>query len=274
MSVLEKIHYDLGKTATYASREAEWIPGEDESEGHLILTLRKGKRAGSKIERDTYQCQMDADGSFLLLNLDDPEQKDVYRTTATSCTCDAGRAGKYECKHLSFYKAHVMGDGSADLPEPGAVESVEPHQIDREFILAGKAIFTIAPPAAFVSANGCPDHWTYRVTRMEPSEQYPNESYLIGLLVGPDNQQDYQYLGKLIPSSGTVQLTKASHMTHETLAVKVLSRVLARVWSDDLETVTGAGWTVQHAGRCARCAKVLTTPLSVSRGYGPECWGM
>lgn len=27
-----------------------------------------------------------------------------------------------------------------------------------------------------------------------------------------------------------------------------------------------------HAGRCAHCGRLLTDPVSIQRGFGPDCW--
>ena len=42
-----------------------------------------------------------------------------------------------------------------------------------------------------------------------------------------------------------------------------------------LETIhnrTNTKNTVYHAGRCAHCGRILTDPVSMHRGFGPDCW--
>lgn len=107
----EDVILDLGPTAVYARREAAWVPGKA-GEGVLTITLWKGMRAGSKSERDVYQVQeTDCVGrmgrSFLLLNVFDTDQPDVYAATVgptCGCTCRAGLVARFECKHVSACK--------------------------------------------------------------------------------------------------------------------------------------------------------------------------
>lgn len=124
MSVLDKIGGELPATLTYARREWDWVPTA-EGEGILTIRLWKGKRAGSKCEIDSYQVQEeDSPGcrgrSFLILNLTDPDQPDVYRCVVGGpyqhCTCTAGSVKRIEsCKHRDSIKAM--------LPEMAADES-------------------------------------------------------------------------------------------------------------------------------------------------------
>lgn len=117
--ILDKIGGDLAPTATYARRSWEFIPG-DPGEGLLTIILHKGKRAGCKVEVDTYQIQeQPAVGSmgreFLLLNIGDEGQPDVYRCLVGGlhehCTCTAGNCRVASgCKHRHALAA-VIEDG-------------------------------------------------------------------------------------------------------------------------------------------------------------------
>jgi hypothetical protein len=128
-SILVMIQEELPPTATYARRSFMWLPGDgagpDHRDGTLTITLQKGRRAGSKIERDTYAVERVAqDGSnregFYLVNLTDPEQEDVYQCRPAgavhpgyvSCTCTAGNCKVPNCKHR---------DALAKLIELGAL---------------------------------------------------------------------------------------------------------------------------------------------------------
>jgi hypothetical protein len=106
-SVLDKTFFELDSSPTYARREVEFIPLPGRGEGLLTIRQWKGQRTGSKSESDTYQIQEeDAIGvmgrAFLLLNVSDDEQPDVYRCIVgpeMHCTCTAGSVKKYSCKH-------------------------------------------------------------------------------------------------------------------------------------------------------------------------------
>ena len=138
------------------------------------------------------------------------------------------------------------------------------HRVGQDFVLAGKATFTVS----------CPDgqHYTYRVTRKEASNGYP-EAFFVSLMTGTENDNDssYTYLGKLDPFTGQVEATKATNGRDKTYAFRLLNRVLARVWGDDHAAFEQFGFQVRHAGRCGRCNRLLTTPESITQGIGPEC---
>ena len=132
----------------------------------------------------------------------------------------------------------------------------------KQFVLAGDAIFTLDTPDK--------GHYTFRVTHLPANERWP-ESYFVKMLTGPDNTKNYSYVGKLDPETGAVATTAKSAKFEGTFPHRLLNRILARVWADDHAAYTAHGYATHHAGFCGRCARVLTTPESVSRGYGPEC---
>ncbi len=113
--ILDKVTFDLGETRTYPQRMLEWIPGDVPGEGHAIITLVKGRRAGCIIERDLYQVVETQAGpgyigrEFLWLNRGDDTQEDVYKVLLTphghaTCTCKAGQCQAPCCKHADSIK--------------------------------------------------------------------------------------------------------------------------------------------------------------------------
>jgi hypothetical protein len=106
---------------TYGKRRWCWVPADhdhpewDRRLGNLTLLLQHAKTGwGRNLEIDTYAIEeqplVGAMGrKFLLLNLTDPEQEDVYETIVgpeSSCSCKAGKCrvpGEPEvtdgCKH-------------------------------------------------------------------------------------------------------------------------------------------------------------------------------
>lgn len=127
---------------------------------------------------------------------------------------------------------------------------------DKRFFSAGRAVFTVD--------NGKGQHYTYRIGHSKPEQPL-----FVGLLTGPNNEADYTYLGIYNPESHQVRLTAKSRYTEETAPVKVIRWAIKQV-------VEGKplpeGYSVKHEGKCCRCGRTLTTPESVERGIGPECW--
>lgn len=144
--------------------------------------------------------------------------------------------------------------------------------VTKEFILAGNAIFTVEIEAKFAAANDLPPHYTFKV-RHKPAGGGYGETWFVSLLTGPDNTSDYSYLGMLYPETGFVRVTAKSAYRPESWPVRVLSRILAAVWENDLARVENHGWAIHHEGRCGRCGRVLTVPESIRTGLGPECAG-
>lgn len=141
-----------------------------------------------------------------------------------------------------------------------------------KFIGAGNATFTVEVSADFAAKHHCQPWYTYNVS-LWPADENPmgRDVWNVSLLSGPNNTADYTYLGQLNPNNGDVRLTKSSRLTVASWPVRILRRVLFRLFADQMDQVTAAGWDLKHAGRCCRCGRKLTTPRSVETGIGPVC---
>lgn len=135
-----------------------------------------------------------------------------------------------------------------------------PPMISRDFALAGNARFTVSSPSG--------ERYTFRISMKEADTQRP-AIWFVSLLTGSDNESSYTYIGILNALTGEVRLTAKSRYTDDTKPVKVIRWALGLVWRD---MNPPDGYAVRHEGRCARCNRLLTTPDSVDRGIGPECW--
>jgi hypothetical protein len=134
--------------------------------------------------------------------------------------------------------------------------------VSREFVIAGNATFTVETPDQ--------GHRTYKVQKVDANDRWP-ESYFVKLLTGPDNTNDFTYLGKLDKATGEVKTTAKSKSLEGSYAHRLLNRILARVWANDHAAYEAHGYKTHHEGRCGRCGRVLTVPESVESGFGPEC---
>jgi len=127
----------------------------------------------------------------------------------------------------------------------------------RDFFLGGHALFTVSNPQG--------SYYTYKIQR--PEGRSPR--YFVNLLTGPDNESSYTYLGILDPGSFDFRLTRASRLGIDTAPVKVLRWALTIFRNGNRPP---AGYAVQHQGKCCRCGRTLTTPESIDRGIGPDCY--
>lgn len=142
--------------------------------------------------------------------------------------------------------------------------------LGKEFVTAGRAIFTVEVPAEFSSENATQTHYTFKVVRKPAKDGY-RETFFVNLLTGPDNTSDYTYLGIINAETGKVILTKASKFSDDTWPVRIVRRVLACLWDGTTDRIEAAGWQLHHNGYCGRCASLLTVPSSIESGFGPEC---
>lgn len=133
----------------------------------------------------------------------------------------------------------------------------------RQFLTAGRAIFTIA---------GKSDRYTFKITRKDPEvgSTYTQAAYFVSILTGPDNTQDYTYMGLLHVQDGAVRVTRKSTYRQDSKPVVALNWALGRIWRGQDLAPSGRFY---HVGRCGRCGRALTVPSSIETGLGPECAG-
>jgi hypothetical protein len=126
---------------------------------------------------------------------------------------------------------------------------------DYKFFHGGKAIFTVSNPQG--------DHYTFKIHK--PIKSAP---FFVTLLTGPDNTQDYVYMGLFIPQHVEVRLTEKSKYKEDSTPVKVIRWAIKRVYE---KKPFPQGYAIQHEGKCCRCGRMLTDNESIERGIGPEC---
>jgi hypothetical protein len=128
--------------------------------------------------------------------------------------------------------------------------------LGKEFLLAGKAVFTVSNPSGV--------RYTFRIKK---SEFNGKSIWFAGLLAGPNNEADFVYMG-VVSENGSVFPTAKSKLQADSLPCKVLKWSLGLVWSG---SEVPEGYKIQHAGKCGRCGRTLTVPESLESGLGPEC---
>lgn len=93
--------------------------------------------------------------------------------------------------------------------------------------------------------------------------------YFVNLLRGPNNEQDFAYMGVLRKPARFFWTAASGKVGRGAPAYKAL------LWFLDTmacrREVLGSSLEVWHEGRCVCCARKLTVPESIASGYGPEC---
>lgn len=142
------------------------------------------------------------------------------------------------------------------------METADITQTAETFILAGNATFTLLNTRT-------QNRLTYKVSQCADKPSL----YFVAVLTGPDNEQDYRYLGTIFlghaqPASGCYWQYRhgaKSKISPEAQSAKAFS------WFWEHRGQLPEAVQVYHEGTCGRCGRKLTTPESVSRGIGPEC---
>lgn len=143
----------------------------------------------------------------------------------------------------------------------------ETHQA-LKFLLAGNATFT-------AQSDKTGTRFTYKVKRADPrdGQQEPPRLWFVSLLSGPDNENDFQYLGMIRPPRENQDGPLAfEHGIKSRIACTAPSFIAANwVISHLLRNRPTPSCSVYHEGRCGRCGRKLTVPESIVSGFGPEC---
>lgn len=127
-----------------------------------------------------------------------------------------------------------------------------------QFILAGKAIFTILNTKT-------EKRFTFKVKAKKNDDG--SKIWFVSVLTGSDNNTDYAYLG-MINGSG-FKSTRASKITENALSFKAFNWLYNKIYTAGKYLPEGVH--IYHEGRCGRCGRRLTVPESIQSGFGPEC---
>jgi hypothetical protein len=166
---------------------------------------------------------------------------------------------------------------------PGLLQSWDSIE---EFIFAGNATFTLVSLKTGVRftyivrvKKGDLDlldlNKAHSESDMVPPSKRMSESevvYFVNLLRGPNNEQDFAYMGVVRQKPARFFWTAASGKVGRGAPAHK-----AIVWMLDAlqcrRDVLGKTLEVWHEGRCGRCGRKLTVPESIAAGLGPECAG-
>lgn len=134
-----------------------------------------------------------------------------------------------------------------------------------EFILAGKALFTIVNKVNNSSMS-------FKVDKMPDFKKsnLAGDVWFVRHLTDPENRRSGQYLGYLSFQNGNLKYKHSykSKYDHKDRVVQSFMWLMQNASSlpDQVQF-----W---HEGRCGRCNRPLTDANSIENGYGPDCWQM
>jgi hypothetical protein len=100
--------------------------------------------------------------------------------------------------------------------------------------------------------------FTYRLSRSDD-----DKLTFVKVLSGPDNNNDYQYIGFIPEGEDKLVSGRKGHPNAQSF--KALNWYLHHPDHPAVEF-----W---HEGACCKCGRALTNPESIARGIGPHCAG-
>jgi hypothetical protein len=127
------------------------------------------------------------------------------------------------------------------------------------FMFAGNATVTL-------KSLKTGDRRTFKIVEAEKRNPKDLPLYFVNLMNGPDNENDFVYVGIVRNSKFTT--TKASKLDMNSIAVKAFVWALEHLQKSNVMPEVLEVWP---SGHCGRCGRKLNVPASVKAGYGPEC---
>lgn len=145
------------------------------------------------------------------------------------------------------------------------------------FILNGESTFTI------VSVK-TGKRFTYRCKQSfrynhEQKKELPEERWFVSVLTGPDNTSDYSYAGTIDRKDYTgkwvLRTTPKSRITEGADSFKSFQFVFELLQSSVTRIDSFRDkLLIYHDGKCSKCGRALTDPVSVAIAMGPICNSM
>lgn len=158
------------------------------------------------------------------------------------------------------------------LEKPMQGQLAYPGEI-RRYILGGNSTFTLVSKKSgqrftYKVQSGTKqgaDHWT--------TNNQDKSVYFVRLLTGPDNSNDFKYMGLLRQSvDGGYRFSSSAKSCVSKGAPSF--DAFDYVWNlIEFGAHFPKGVEFWHEGSCCICGRKLTVPESVADGIGPECKG-
>lgn len=131
-----------------------------------------------------------------------------------------------------------------------------------KFMLSGKAIVTI-------QNDRTGNRFTYKIRKARKMYRSTKNVYFVSLLSGTGSH--YEFIGSIQVSNVIVyKHSPKSRLLESETGVKAIDAVISIIDRKLLPHFKSLRF--YHAGFCGRCARLLTDPESIERGFGPYCY--
>lgn len=129
------------------------------------------------------------------------------------------------------------------------------------FMFAGNATITLR-------SIKTQTRFTYRIKKVPEDSEGP-VGYFVAVLTGPQNTNDFTYLGHIYKSTRDYTHGRKSKIGIEAPSSAAWEWFYNCAFS--IESLRPETVEIWHEGRCGRCNRKLTVPESIASGIGPEC---
>lgn len=128
-----------------------------------------------------------------------------------------------------------------------------------KFILAGRATVTIV-------SKKTGTRFTYKVKAKKDADEF--DPRFVSLMTGPDNERSYKFMATIFSRNNLrwSAKSKVSRSHKGAMAFEWLFGMLR-------QNIMPSSVEVWHSGKCGKCGRKLTVPLSIRTGIGPICDG-
>lgn len=153
--------------------------------------------------------------------------------------------------------ARAPANAMAHVHEQGVLATAEEA---KRFMLAGNATVTL-------KSLKTGTHFTFKISERKEGDG----TLFVGVLTGPDNETDYRYLGYI--RRGVLFVGRTMRKPNDVLPTAPSAKAFRWTYEQLAKGKMPPDLRVYHEGRCGRCGRKLTNPVSIATGIGPECAG-
>lgn len=159
--------------------------------------------------------------------------------------------------------------GDFNYPQMRVDNREDNHLISAEnvidYILAGKCIITLKSKKTGV-------RFTYKIVCKRGVKPENADIWFVNVLTGPNNNADYTYMGQIKEQKGELNFWRGKDSPIGESAQSYIA--WNYIWNFFRKKTDHPQLEIWHEGRCCRCGRRLTDPVSIERGIGSDCAGL
>lgn len=131
----------------------------------------------------------------------------------------------------------------------------------KSFLFGGKAIFTIV-------STKTNKRFTFKVNKLKDKDKNEDVPFFVSYLNGSDNETSYQFIGTIFNRKNYKHSIK-SKTKKDSQINKTIDWLIDVLNNNDKTRFEKIEFW--HEGKCAKCGRKLTDPVSIKTGKGPIC---